>query len=89
MGARAERQASAEEADDHVGVAAAAHRRKRDLVRPLAIHHAFAQIALAIDHAKTSVGRRPRSRDAGANRGKRRGARGRRILCLGVDLVGR
>jgi hypothetical protein len=51
---RAERQAFAfaEETDREVAVAEAAVRRERYLMRPLPIHHGFAQLALAVDHAR-------------------------------------
>jgi hypothetical protein len=54
---RAERQAFAfaEETDREVAVAEAAVRRERYLMRPLPIHHGFAQLALAVDHAAPSV----------------------------------
>jgi hypothetical protein len=40
----------AEDVDPQVLVADAAIRRKRDLVRPISIHHRFAEFAFTIDH---------------------------------------
>ena len=61
MRAWAQREAFAEEAECHVVVAGAARGGQRNLVRPLPIDRAFAELAFAVDHDTSRVGRRPRS----------------------------
>jgi len=43
---------------------------QRDLVRPIAIHHRFAELATTIDHRLLRVGHRPRSTPLVAERGR-------------------
>jgi hypothetical protein len=50
MAARAERQGFAEEEDRHVIAAGAPVGPQRNLMRPIAVDHSFAEFAFAVDH---------------------------------------
>src|SRR4030095_1655136 len=54
MRAATQRQALAEKVDGHVVVAEAAVGWQGDLMRPVTVHHRFAQLAFAVDHRKPS-----------------------------------
>src|SRR5262245_31279116 len=73
----------AKKADRQVVVAEAPEARQRDLVRPVSVHHRFAEFAFTIDHWRLRGGRRPRSTLPAANGGRTRvhGAAGGVGLC--------
>jgi hypothetical protein len=68
---RTQREAFGEEADRHVVVAAAASSRQCNLVRPLPIHRAFAELSFAVDHGTTELVAARAQRYLPGRRGKR------------------
>jgi len=80
VAARAQRQPLrfAEKVHRQVGVARAAIRGQRYLMRPPVINDGFAQLIFAIDHGASELGRRPRSTLLAVNGGRTRSRSGGR-----------
>jgi hypothetical protein len=72
VAARAQRQSLplAEEVDSQAVVAEAPVGRKRDLVRPVSVHHCLAEFAFTIDQGRLRDGRRPQLDATCRERGK-------------------
>src|SRR5215510_7673876 len=85
MAAPAQRQSLplAEEVNSQGVVPETPVRRKRDLMRPVSVHHRLAEFAFTIDQGRLRDGRRPRSTLLAANGGRTRvhGAAGGVGLC--------